>query len=315
MFNADSGVAARPNTSARGNAANSQDELKLRTAQNNAGGMANVFAAMEDTKPTPVSIAAKWADEKKFPGANPGAVVDLINDMVNKYGKYGVTANVAGAILENGGLTGATDWTQRLITNRFRAMGEWVPNDKYIEGQVDAIKNGKTLVNASANQGTATAKGTLDRYMEEQAAARADLTSVASAARDRPELLDQAVPRAQRRLDAADAMLRQLSKNQQGTSNLQPMLDRPQPVATTVAGKAASAIAAAASNGATASTTEPNYKSWLSAKNKKDELLSAASNMSPDRREDYLRDRLPQVEQALKFHSDYLNTSNRAGTR
>lgn len=241
-------AAAQPKTNARKDGADSKNELQLRVAQDNAGGMANVFAAMEDTRPTPASIAAQWAKDKKFPGANQGAVVDLINDMVSKYGKYGVTANVAGAILENGGLTGATDWTQRLITNRFRAMGEWVPNDEYIGEQVNALKNGKTLVNASANQGTTTAKGMLDKYMEEQAAARTELSGLAAAARDRPELLDQAVPRAQRRLDAADAMLRQLSASQQSTSNLQPALDRPQPVATTVAGKAAPAIAAAVSN-------------------------------------------------------------------
>ena len=240
-------AAARPNTSAVGNAANSQAELTLRKAQNNAGGMANVFAAMEDTKPTPASIAAQWAEQKKFPGANQGAVVDLINDMVNKYGKYGVTANVAGAILENGGLTGATDWTQRLITNRLRAMGEWVPNDKYIESQVESLKDGKTLVNAEANRGTSTADAMLTKYRQEQAAATAELNTYLAAAQDRPELNAEAIPRAQRRVNSANEMLRRLSENQQVTPNLQPVLDKPQPVATTVAGKAAPAIASAVS--------------------------------------------------------------------
>ena len=224
---------ARPPTNIATNGKDSLNELQLRTAQNNAGGTDNVFAAMADTKSTPVSIAAKWADEKKFVGANQGAIVDIINDMVKKYGKHGVNPSAAAAILEGGGLTGATDWTQRLITNRFRAMGEWVLNEDYIKQQVDAIKDGKTLTNASANQGTETASAMLKSYLEKQTAAREALRAVtAAAAAGRPELNAEAVPRAQRELASIDEMIQRLSKNQQETSNLQPVLDKPQPADT-----------------------------------------------------------------------------------
>lgn len=241
-------AAARPNTSAVGNAANSQDELTLRKAQNNAGGMSRVFTAMKDTESSPASIVARWADEKKFVGASPEALNGKINKMVEQYGKYGVTPAAAAAILEGGGLRGITDWSEKL-GNIFNAesMGNWTVNENYIEGQVEALKNNKTLVNAEANRVTSTADAMLTKYREEQVAATAELNARLAAARSRPELLEVSVPQAQARVDAANAMLRQLSQSQQSASNLQPVLDKPQPVATTVAGKAAPAIASAVS--------------------------------------------------------------------
>lgn len=52
----------------------------------------------------------------------------------------------------------------------------------------------------------------------------------------------------------------------------------------------------------------PSYAGWLAAKEAKDKLYNEAANMSPDRRDIYLNSRLPEIEQALKFHSGYLNS-------
>ncbi len=49
----------------------------------------------------------------------------------------------------------------------------------------------------------------------------------------------------------------------------------------------------------------PTYENWIAAKSAKDDLLSAASKMSSDRREAYLSSRLPQIEQAIRFHQNY----------
>lgn len=59
-------------------------------------------------------------------------------------------------------------------------------------------------------------------------------------------------------------------------------------------------------NGPTANRA-PSYEGWLAAKEAHDDALDAAQNMSPDRREAYLRDRLPALKQELDFQQGYLN--------
>lgn len=61
--------------------------------------------------------------------------------------------------------------------------------------------------------------------------------------------------------------------------------------------------AAAARNGVAATT--PTYAAWIAAKTEKDELIAVANKMTPDRREMYLRSRLPQIEQAIQFNQNY----------
>jgi hypothetical protein len=49
----------------------------------------------------------------------------------------------------------------------------------------------------------------------------------------------------------------------------------------------------------------PSYEGWMATKSKIDKLKEAANNMSADRREAYLSSRLPDLEDELKFHSEY----------
>lgn len=51
--------------------------------------------------------------------------------------------------------------------------------------------------------------------------------------------------------------------------------------------------------------TVPSYESWLKAKKQKDEMVSAAAKMSAERRDFYLRDRLPEIEKQIEFHKNY----------
>ena len=50
---------------------------------------------------------------------------------------------------------------------------------------------------------------------------------------------------------------------------------------------------------------KPTYDGWMAAKSKRDDLLSTANKMSPDRREVYLQSRLPEIEREIEFHSKY----------
>ena len=52
-------------------------------------------------------------------------------------------------------------------------------------------------------------------------------------------------------------------------------------------------------------TNTPTYEKWLAAKNEKDKLIATAQKMSPDRREGYLVNRLPGLEQAIKINQNY----------
>lgn len=54
-----------------------------------------------------------------------------------------------------------------------------------------------------------------------------------------------------------------------------------------------------------AQSLKPSYEAWISAKDEKDELLKAASKMSPDHRELYLSSRLPDVEARIRKNESY----------
>ena len=49
----------------------------------------------------------------------------------------------------------------------------------------------------------------------------------------------------------------------------------------------------------------PSYDQWMAAKNVKDQLINNANQMSPENRDNYLRNRLPQIEQAIEFNQNY----------
>jgi len=58
-----------------------------------------------------------------------------------------------------------------------------------------------------------------------------------------------------------------------------------------------------------AKTSGATYAKWMAAVNAKKEILSNASNMSADRKESYLRNRLPDIEREIEANKDYVNNS------
>lgn len=58
-----------------------------------------------------------------------------------------------------------------------------------------------------------------------------------------------------------------------------------------------------------ARTSGATYAKWMAAVNAKKEILSNASNMSADRKESYLRNRLPDIEREIEANKDYVNNS------
>lgn len=54
-----------------------------------------------------------------------------------------------------------------------------------------------------------------------------------------------------------------------------------------------------------ASESGPSYAKWMAAKERMDEINAAASKMSPDRKADYLRSRLPEAQAEIDANKNY----------
>ena len=49
----------------------------------------------------------------------------------------------------------------------------------------------------------------------------------------------------------------------------------------------------------------PNYEKWIAAKERKNEIMSQAKGMSEDRRDSFLRSRIPEIDALIDFHKNY----------
>lgn len=133
---------------------------------------------------------------------------------------------------------------------------------------------------------------------------------------DRPLILASELKSAQARLAAGDpranadidALNNEIARLPRGSGR--PAAPTPRTIAATravapvvAAPVLAPSAPALATRGVQASV--PSYDQWLQAKNARDQLISNANQMTPENRDNYLRNRLPQIEQAIEFNQNY----------
>lgn len=133
---------------------------------------------------------------------------------------------------------------------------------------------------------------------------------------DRPMILASELKSAQARLAAGDprasadidAINNEIARLPRGSVRPSALTPRTIAATRTVAPVAATPMLAPSAPAlATRGVQAPvaSYDQWLQAKNARDQLISNANQMSPENRDNYLRNRLPQIEQAIQFNQNY----------